>query len=347
MDGQEELSLEQIYQSVDGKSRFQKFPEGTPDPTKYHSLDKVAFLGGNSPIANHVGASSRFPGWRGLILPKASAEGGSMGYDPHKPQKMYIDPELTGGKIMVDFSKISKAQIDSAYREASDKIKDSKEDRACQAYLIMARMSEGARPAPAPTLQRVDPDLVLSSRPASFSARPVGEVQLPPAIDPPEVKTAAPSPGISPAMPSGRESIIEAARGVQRKPIVESQDMNTVQGQPAPQRRPLMKVVFELPEPIGYFQAWYSDVVRTKDLLILVANYKEHAFQQVWFPNPPKPGSEPTLLGVLVHDRDGNEDTAFTAYSTAGRFTYGDCEFAILAIENEKSFKELENERPS
>lgn len=119
--------------------------------------------------------------------------------------------------------------------------------------------------------------------------------------------------------------------------------------------RPLRKVIFEMPKPLGLFPCYYHDVVRTEQLLILIYNH-DFPQQHVWFPNPPDPPKmdeegnlveeKPVEFALLVYDEEGNKDTGFICLATHGRFTYQNLEFCQLAIVREKSYKEVPNGVP-
>ena len=42
----------------------------------------------------------------GTTIPRATKDGGSMGFDPHKPGKVIVDPDMEDGNLEVDFSKL-------------------------------------------------------------------------------------------------------------------------------------------------------------------------------------------------------------------------------------------------
>lgn len=122
-------------------------------------------------------------------------------------------------------------------------------------------------------------------------------------------------------------------RNIRNQPSARTSTMP--QSQPVASRR----VDFELPKPFGVLTCYYYDVLRTDNLLILV--YQEG---NKWFPTEPDdddPG-EPTAIGVLVYDKEGRKDTAFAALPTPVRFAFQGYELCVLAIEGEKSYKEVE-----
>jgi hypothetical protein len=58
-------------------------------------------------------------GLRGVVIPRATALGGSRGFDPHKPRLVNIDPDIKGQSCVVDMSKITKESMDEAFLEAA------------------------------------------------------------------------------------------------------------------------------------------------------------------------------------------------------------------------------------
>jgi hypothetical protein len=89
---------------------------GTPDPTKYHDPGAIKLEGGNhmTMTANMPG-NHGFSGLRGVMIPRATAFGGSLGHNPHKAPIIRIDPELIGGDgIVVDLSKVNQKDMENA-----------------------------------------------------------------------------------------------------------------------------------------------------------------------------------------------------------------------------------------
>lgn len=339
--------LDRLYAGNAGQSSHRSHPAGTPDPTKYHAAREVlTVLPGNHGFANWDG---------GVVIPRhrAGDGGGSMGFDPHKPPKVYVDPELTGGQICIDFANLTKSQINQTFKQAMqqadvDGVGDHL-DRAAMAYAYLSEASKGAKPQlPAPR-----PETGITSRPASFA-------KTAEAVPPPPPTTSTPAPfaaELPPAAPPERWGVdpSPARLAAAQRPFIGSIIDDVSSPPPARtatpmqhQPQPLRKVLFELPQ-FGMLTGYYHDVVRTEDLLILVFNHAVGGAQHVWFPKTPPPdpqtGVAPSvLLGVLVHDADGAKDTGFIVCPTPVHFQYQGLEFCVLAIEKEKSFKEAARE---
>jgi hypothetical protein len=62
----------------------------------------------NSEIMAHTPDASAYHtgGAYGTTIPRATKEGGSMGFDPHKPGKVIVDPDMEDGNLEVDFSRL-------------------------------------------------------------------------------------------------------------------------------------------------------------------------------------------------------------------------------------------------
>lgn len=352
MSQQEASILETLYRSSDGTNRFKKFSDGTPDPTKYHDISSVNFIGSNgASISNFLPGNHGFAGWRGVVVPRSRPEGGSLGFDCHAPQKCFIDPELTNGRIAVDFALLHKDKISEAFAQASVEAPSDISDRAVYTYLHMA---EASKQASAAKLAPPAADRVLVSRPVgAFGASP-----KPPAPPSQELSEAPP---VRPSESQPRPEVQQPARVPERAPPlsivsdvrspVPARKQSMEHNKQAP--RPLRKVLVELPKPFGTFTAYYHDVIRTDDLLIFVYDHRESNLQQVWFPpapdlSPDEEGNvpEPSQLGVLVYDKEGQADTGFIVYPTGARFAYEGLEYCLLSIYKEKSYKETPSHVP-
>lgn len=86
---------------------------------------------------------------KGIRIPKSLPEGGSMGFDPHKPRLVNIDPDYPSRACVVDLSKISKEVVEEAYKRAkSDKNLIGKQSEIASAvYRSLAVSNELLKPA--------------------------------------------------------------------------------------------------------------------------------------------------------------------------------------------------------
>lgn len=340
--------LQQLYMSSDGTTRFRVFDDGTPDPTKYHDVSEVSLLQNNVSLARLVPGNHGFAGLRGVIIPRSTAEGGSLGFDHKAPQRCYIDPELTNKQICVDFSQLSKEVINQSFKQAAKEVPSDLKDRGVMAYLHMAeavKRAEASKPAAAPQT----PVETVAHAVMSF-----GQVPRPAATTPPQ-PPASPQPAPAPSPPIAPAPQSLQAAPVQSVPLSILKDVQSPARkqsmpvpQPAPQvARPTRKVLVELPKPAGFLEVRYHDVIRTDDVLILIYDHSAVGTQHVWFPSAPdtEPDAngvipDPVPLGILVYDEAEQPDTGFIAYASGVKFRYGNFEFCLLAIEKEKSYKE-------
>lgn len=58
-------------------------------------------------------------GLRGVVIPRATAFGGSRGFDPHKPRLINIDPDIKGQSCVVDLSLLNEDNVSKAFYEAT------------------------------------------------------------------------------------------------------------------------------------------------------------------------------------------------------------------------------------
>jgi hypothetical protein len=89
------------------------------DASRYHDPSEHQFEGnGGRSIGSLLPSGSR--GLRGVIIPRATALGGSRGFDPNKPRLVNIDPDIKGQACVVDLSQITKESMDAAFAKASE-----------------------------------------------------------------------------------------------------------------------------------------------------------------------------------------------------------------------------------
>ncbi len=85
------------------------------DAAKYHD-PSTHFTESGKQINRYL--TGRY-GLRGVIIPRANILGGSMGFDPHKPRLVHIDPHLKGESCIVDLSKVNQTSMNKAMKEAA------------------------------------------------------------------------------------------------------------------------------------------------------------------------------------------------------------------------------------
>ncbi len=314
MDELEELA--QMYNTGDGAQRFKQYDAGTPDPIKYHDPSQVTLLGSGRTLGS-VLSGGPF-GLRGIVIPRSKAEGGSMGFDPHAPQKCIVDPGMTATPIVVDFAKLSRSDVQTACAEASAAPLTTAQDRGLLAFMKMSKMTLN----PTHQAPMANPSSGFTSRTATFGSLPPTP---PPSVQPPQPRTVAPPevPVAAPFTGSIRDALSNSQRPSAPPPTV---------------RR--LRVDFELPRPMGTLTGYYHRVIRTGELLILVYDHNAEPTSQLWFPTAPEADETPYELPMLVYDETGVPDTAFFAQPTPARFIDNGVEYSILAVSQEKYLKE-------
>lgn len=143
----------------------------------------------------------------------------------------------------------------------------------------------------------------------------------------------------------------------QPQPVAEQYDapppaslMSALNERPAPQQvtakpaqqRQARQVLFELPGPVGRFQTYYHDVIRSEagDVLILVYDHNQ-PLQMVWFPQyiyDAQGNPQPLSFAALVQGVAGEPTKLYRLQSTPIRYTYRNEEFCALLIEQEVDY---------
>lgn len=333
---------------------------GTPDPTQYHDISQVKLELNDMPLASRVGNNHGFSGLRGVIIPRATRDGGSRGHDHMIPKPAYIDPELTNRRLIVDPQRIQKDPdkmidaIQQAYADYADPA-----DATIAAYASFAEEVD-APPAPdvisIPQPQTVVPTpLSLDNPNAGHSpntyvapkaspgggqiraASPFGAMPHQPGFKP-GVSRATPPPSTPPTQQKQASRTMQAIRSLRGAFGDEQQGAASTPGV-APHSfgggRPLRKVTFELPG-MGQFPCHYHDIIKHDGTLILVYDHS-HPTQMVWFPPAPEDlNKEPTAIAIMVDGVGQEPSYLYLAYPTGVRFPYENKEFCLLTIEKEK-----------
>lgn len=121
-------------------------------------------------------------------------------------------------------------------------------------------------------------------------------------------------------------------------------------GEVAATRKPLVHVLWQLPEPLGSMRAAYHDVRRAVSrggeaaslYLFLGYDHKEGGAQHVWFPSVATDAQtgdwlpEQPLYGLLVY-ADGQPDMTFTLWPTDAYDMHDGYEFCFVEICSERS----------
>ena len=321
----------------------------TPDPTKYHDPAAVT-LGttGDAAMAAMMGHTNGYAGWRGTIIPHATELGGSMGHDAQVPvHEVYIDPELNNRAICVDMAQFrsddARAALAAASAQARAECRDPKDaavvtwgqfagplvGRADAAQLTIKQgNAQAAIPREEPRLPPVQLPGVYVVPKASEGG---GQVPSPPPASFANQFAGAPAAsfGSAPALDQARSLHAAFAEGNGHPP-------QAAPAAPPPRpERPMRRVTFELPAPVGQLHLQYHDVVRNGITLVLVYDHNR-PMQMVWFPPAPPPPAEPEALAALVHGDGKQPDMLYLVYPTGLSFLYEGREFHVLTIDKEK-----------
>lgn len=329
---------------------------GTPDPTKYHDISTVNLELNNTPLATRVGHNHGFSGLRGVVIPRATRDGGSRGYDHMIPRPAYIDPELTNRRLIVDPMKIrdNPEAMAAAIREAYSNYPDPA-DATIAAFAQFAEQQENSMPSEIsiPQPQTVVPTPLATPVGHSSNTYVVpkalpggGQAKTASFSIPPQpgfgAGTSLPQPTLPPSMPVQHQA---SAPQPQRTSQRSLQAIRSLRGEFSDQpsqsgnqagSHPTRKVTFELPS-MGQFPCFFHGVVRSDSCLVLIYDHS-HPAQHVWFPPALEDPvtKEPTAVAVMVDGTAQEPPMLYLAYSTGIRFTYRNEEYCILTVEKEK-----------
>lgn len=87
------------------------------DPTKYYDSSQAYRESDGRSLASLLPSGRDLP--RGTVIPRARRFGGSMGWNPHKPQIVNIDPDIPGQASVVDLSQITPELVEAAMQKTA------------------------------------------------------------------------------------------------------------------------------------------------------------------------------------------------------------------------------------
>jgi hypothetical protein len=339
---------------------------GTPDPTKYHDPATVLLEGDGRSIAEKSSVSM---GLRGVVVPRATLDGASMGFDHEAPvPEVFIDPHLLHGKLRVDMARLREDGIVAqVFNEKNKQYVDTK-DRSVAIFAAFADKIHNAHPVEEP----ISPPPVRSAQPAqvrglretvvshtpppqnfkvaSFSSRPSsgfdqrvddtaratnGRHQTDDNTNPSQ--HIEPAPGFAGAARTATATSLHAALS---RPASGSTDAAMVSSSPAIQAaRPMRSVMIEFPSPMGTYQAFYHEIiVSERQGSLFLAYDRNQPSQPLWIPpDPPvKENGEMELieLAMLVSAaRPDEPDMLYRVLPTGERYEFGSWLFFLLTID--------------
>lgn len=313
----------------------------TPDPRGYHDPSAESLESqGNRPMSALMPGSGKFGGLRGVIIPHAKVAGGSMGHDQNLPAtKVYIDPDLNGKSICVDMSKMIRAGdgVGEVLASQMEKYGGDASTAAVGAYAAFASGPLAPRDTGMLTMQPAkplsDPRQAPIQMPGAYVVpqAAAGGGQIKPASF--TKRSTSPLPSI-PAPPRPVELLL--------LPPVSLHDAflppapPSASHQPARALQPLRRVIFEMPRPMGQFQVYYHDVIRSGPVLVLVYDHSQPT-QMVWFPPAPDDEVDVVPIAALVSpERPGAPEMLYRVCPTGITFPRHNEEMCVLMIEAER-----------
>lgn len=231
------------------------------DPDRYASPD-TQYLSSGAPLSAVLPPRM---GMSGLVVPQATADGGLSGFDPHRPQRVIIDPGPNGQGFEIDLSQITKEDTIAATANGqtvrSAGSAEKTRDASVDCLRRMAKLAEARMTAPVP------PEDVSS--PPMYAAPELSATAVP--------RYATVSPRQAAMQPSVTPVPLPAA-----PPAVEA---------------PAEAVVFEV-DGFGTFEASYHVVVRAGDCLLLAMDRRYRGGVRYF---PPDMGEKYLFLDVASH----------------------------------------------
>lgn len=338
---------------------------GTPDPNAYHDISTVNLELNGTPLASRIGSNHGFSGLRGVIIPRASRDGGSRGHDHMIPKPAYIDPELTNRRIVID-----PQQMQGHPEEVIEAIREAYSNYPDPADATIAAFAKFAMPMDAPPPDEItisQPQTVVPTPMATSTKSSQGYVpntyvvpqSLPGGGQAKHASFGVPQqPGFGQSslpQPTQPPSIPVQSRQAQQRSMQAVRSLRgEFDGTAEPSRqtqqvgyggpRPMRRATFEV-SGIGEFPCLYHDVVRQDGNLILIYDHS-HPTQHVWFPPVMEDPTtkEPTAIAVMVDGNDREPPMLYLAYPTGVVFKYRNEEFCLLTIEKEKPMQQKRGE---
>lgn len=310
--------------------------------TQYHDPSNHFLELNGKPISSVM--RTGFNGVRGVVIPRASITGGSLGFDAHKPALVNIDPDIKGQSSVIDLRTITKEKMNAAMQEARKNPNVLNDIRlfAAQTYKnlsisdtpiginVIASPLDANRHNPVNNLGYVVPKSRLGGGQESMPLRPIPVTNpISPSVTPRNFQIPAPPSNEvqSNSMPDEQTYISEQPIMTQRfedqTPVDKKRNSSTAQVEANYNvYQPAIKVIFET-EGWGTFEANYHEVIRNDCLLVLVYNNKFKGGMKFFPPASDK------LIAVEIMD----SDKIFFVHSYDNRFQHKDCEYCILIIE--------------
>jgi hypothetical protein len=280
----------------------------------------------------------------GTTIPRATKDGGSMGFDPNKPGVVIVDPDMEDGNLEVDFSKLAGVEGYSSKMQQAAGASSSGE-AAFTAISAMAKELEATKeevPSPTPP---------SPSKESSDMNKPKLRV--------PKSAQAAPATEVAPSAPSTEasqlsEMLVEQGQVLSslmtqvealQTPVQDTTSSEQAEeetealeteilgmhflGMDAP-IKPQKEIYFEMPQA-GTMGARYHDVVEGSNCIALVYDTRyEDGYQ--WIP--------PALGDTKIHMTLPRENKTYVCSSLGVHFHIGVLDVVVLFKHGSETNKE-------
>ncbi len=327
--------------------------------TQYHDPTTQTMEGsyGRS-VASLLPTGAR--GLRGVIVPRSTPGGGSLGFDPHRPTLINIDPDIKGQSCVVDLSKLTRESMQAAYKEALDNPLVNN-DLGLAASYAFSKVAVGNEPvgmgqSPGPVFQdRAAPFGGIGTYVVPKASLGGGQITDNQGFQPLDGRNMPNpmSPSVAPRkklMPNKEtfKSVEPELLPLDEAPAV--MKSSSFQDQtPAPIKadkrvrpvvsvqptklsaRPSTKVTFET-EGWGTFEAVYHGIIKNGTLLVLVY---ETDFKEGLKYFPPS-------CDKLIAARIEGTNRIYYVHSTGSRFEHAGHEYCLLIIDSESEIPDDE-----
>lgn len=247
------------------------------------------------------GSLTGLPVIDGLVPPAALPEGGLAGFDPHSPGNIQLDPTPSSPGEVIDLSQLTKEDTRAVVGNGQELRKavsyDARNEVAHQYYV---QLQERVR-------QR-------NTKPVEKQA---AEAQLP-----------APQPVLSQPVVQAPQPRMSPMERMTRPPIQPNHIYQPIAQAEQQAEAPNEQVIFEI-EGVGPFEAWYHEVIRDGELLVLVYDRRHKGVK--WL--PPRLQDDSGNERRLFVDVSSHQE-AYQVRSLGLAYPFRHFDHCVLIIEN-------------
>jgi hypothetical protein len=267
-------------------------------------------------MAGKMSRLAQYPAYKGRIVPEVEAgeSGRSYGLDPTKPQPVSVESACYGGSMVLNFADYTDEEV----KHARSLVHQQGLTDPAQVGRVVCEVLAAMR-------QRRVKEKVSAYAGESAKSK------------------------LSRELPTPASTRREATTTNQ---VLRELEQRAVQTPPAAvERKPLVRVVVELPGGGGEHSAVYADVIVQDQVLVLVHDHSRTDVQHVWFPKVPdrllfgtEDSDQDLRAGILVFRGDVLV-AAYRVFPTNVVFRHGNMEYAILTISSEVETQQPEQEQ--